>query len=176
VTFEILFDKKRSFAKFNLQLKLVFKKDIGRSVRRLLAAGAILLLVFFMIRGKDPSGYFFLSVGLFYLFNAIFYFRFYFKTSRKLKKLHLELANKREARDDSTIWQFEQDHFGYKDMYFDLRVKWEAFNGYKVEEKNLFLLLGESVDQSYIIGEVEIGPQAFAELDAFVGRRLEYKG
>jgi hypothetical protein len=86
------------------------------------------------------------------------------------------LAGKRESGGDSTIWQFEQDHFGYKDMYYDVRIKWEAFNGYKIEKRNLFLMLGESVDQSYIIGEVEIGPQAFAELDTFVGRRLEYNG
>jgi hypothetical protein len=60
MTFEIPFDKNKSRAKFNVQLKLLFKKNIGKSVLNVLAAGVILLLVYISIRGNDSSGYFLL--------------------------------------------------------------------------------------------------------------------
>jgi hypothetical protein len=58
-------------------------------------------------------------------------------------------------------------------MYYDYSIKWEAFKGYRILEKNLFLQLRESIDQSFIIGEVEIGEQPFAEVVAFVNKRLK---
>lgn len=86
------------------------------------------------------------------------------------------MVNLREAHNDTTTWRFEPDAFGYKDMYYDYRIKWEAFHRYRVVHKNLFLQVKEGVDQSFIISEVEIGDEPFAEILAFVGERLKSVG
>jgi hypothetical protein len=82
----------------------------------------------------------------------------------------------REKNNDITTWRFEPDGFGYNDMYYDYLIKWEAFKGYRVVERNLFLQRRESIDHSFIIGEVEIGEQPFAEVVAFDGERLKNLG
>src|ERR1700727_2452472 len=65
----------------------------------------------------------------------------------------------RTCQNDMTTWRFEPDAFGYKDMYYDYLIKWEAFTGYRLVERNLLLQLKDSVDESFMIGEVEIGEE-----------------
>ncbi len=77
---------------------------------------------------------------------------------------------------DTTTWVFENDVFRYKDMFYDYSIKWEAFKGYKITQKNLFLLLAESIDQSFIIGEEEIGEQEFAMVVASVSEKIKNLG
>jgi hypothetical protein len=167
MTFEIPFDKDISMAQYALRLKMTFKKNLSKSAVNVFWAGVILLFACFMLSDKKGPGYFFLSLGLFYLFNALHYFWYYIKTSRKLKKLYHNMVILREEHHDTTTWRFEPDAFGYKDMYYDYLIKWEAFKGYRVVEKNLFLQLRESIDQSFMIGEVEIGEQSIRGSDRF---------
>jgi hypothetical protein len=176
MTFEIPFDKRISIAQYTLRLKMTFKKNLGKSSINVLGAGVILLFASFMISDRKTPGYFFLSLGLFYLFNALHFFWYYIKTSRRLKKLYHDMVILREEHKDTTTWRFEPDTFGYKDMYYDYLIKWEAFKGYRVVERNLFLQLRESIDQSFMIGEAEIGEQPFAEVVEFVGERLNNIG
>jgi hypothetical protein len=173
MTFEIPIDREVSIAQYTLRLKMTFKKNIGKSSMNVLGAGVILLFASFMISDKKSPGYFFLSLGLFYLFNALHFFWYYSKTSRRLKKVYHDMVILREEHKDTTTWRFEPDGFGYKDMYYDYSIKWEAFKGYRVVEKNLFLQLRESIDQSFIIGELEIGKQPFSDVVAFVDERLK---
>jgi hypothetical protein len=65
----------------------------------------------------------------------------------------------REEHHDTTTWRFEPEVFGYKDMYYDYAIKWEAFTGYRVVEKNLFLQQRESINESFIIGEMAYAPR-----------------
>jgi hypothetical protein len=176
MTFEIPIDSEIAIAQYTLRLNMTFRKNLGKSGMNALGAGAILLFAWLMISDKKTPGYFFLSLGLFCLFNALHYFWYYIKTSRKLKKVYHDLVILREEHNDITTWRFEPDAFGYKDMYYDYLIKWEAFKGYRVVEKNLFLQLKESIDQSFMIGEVEIGEQPFAEVTAFVNERLKNLG
>ena len=80
-----------------------------------------------------------------------------------------------ENKDVST-YRFEPETFGYKDMHYDYAIKWEAFTGYRVAEKNLFLQLRESINESFIIGEIEIGEAPFADVLTFVSERLKNIG
>ena len=176
MTFEIPIDKDVSIAQYTLRLNMTFKKNLGKSSMNVLGAGTILLFAWLMISDKKTPGYFFLSLGLFYLFNALHYFWYYMKTSRKLKKVYHDVVMRREEHNDFTTWRFEPDAFGYKDMYYDYLIKWEAFTGYRVVEKNLFLQLRESIDNTFMIGEVEIGEQPFAEVIDFVSKKLKDLG
>jgi hypothetical protein len=125
-----------------------------------------------MISDKKSPGYFSLSLGLFYLFNALHFYWYYFKTSKKLKKVCHDMVLLREEHKDTSTRRFQSEAFGYEGMLYDYSIKWEAFKGYKVIEENLFLQFTESIDQSFMIGEVEIGQQQFAEVIAFVKGKL----
>jgi hypothetical protein len=61
-------------------------------------------------------------------------------------------------------------------MYYDFSIKWAAFKGYKMVQKNLFLQLTETIDQSYIIGENEVGEQEFNSIIAAVSEKIRNLG
>jgi|ERR1700754_693296 len=171
--FEIPFNAKISIEQYTLRLKLTFKKNLITSGKNLVASGVIIFFGWLMLSDKSNVGYFFLSLGLFYLFNAIDYLRYYIRTKRKLKGIFHNLVSLREENKDVTIWGFENDVFKYKDMYYDYTIKWEAFKGYKIVKNNLFLLLAESIDQSFIISEEEIEAKKFVEVVAWVNERIK---
>lgn len=171
--FEIPFDSKKALGQYKLRLKLTFKKNLITSGKNLFAAGIITFFAWMTISDKSNVGYFFLALGLFYLFNAIQYFIYYIKTANKLKRIYQESVELREKNKDIMTWEFNDDFFRYKDMYYDNSIKWEAFKGYKIIQKNLFLLLAESIDQSFIIGEEEIGVQEFAMVIASINEKIK---
>lgn len=174
--FEIPFNAKIAIEQYTLRMKLTFKRNLGTSGKNLIGSGVIIFFGWLMISDKSNIGYFFLSLGLFYLFNAIHYFRYYIRTTRKLKGVFRNMVSLREEKMDVTIWGFENDVFKYKDIYYDYSIKWEAFKGYKIIKKNLFLLLAESIDQSFIISEEEIEAKRFAEVVAWVNERVKNLG
>jgi hypothetical protein len=176
MTFEIPIDKDVAIAQYTLRLNMHFKKNIGKSATVVLCAGVTLLFAWLMISDKKAPGYFFLSLGLFYLFKALHFFWYYIKTSRRLKKVYRKMVMLRVENKDVSTYRFEPEIFGYKDMHYDYAIKWEAFTGYRVAERNLFLQLRESINESFIIGEIEIGEAPFADALAFVGERLKNIG
>lgn len=121
-------------------------------------------------------GYFILSAGLFVFFSSAYYLGYYLKTTKKLTAIHKKIVDLREQNKDITTWEFNEKFFRYKDMYYDYSINWAAFSGYKIVERNLFLTLAESNDQSFIIGEAELNPQDFNRIVTFVGERFPNKG
>ena len=78
----------------------------------------------------------------------------------------------RVRNNDITTWEFNDDLLRYKDIYYDFSIKWAAFKGYKIVEKNLFLQLTESIDQSFSIGEKEVGVEDFNSIIAAVSKKI----
>jgi hypothetical protein len=91
---------------------------------------------------------------------------------RKYRRIHRETADLRERHSDVTIWEFRDDCLRYKDVYFDITLKCEAFNGYWLRKGNLFLVLTDSVDQCYILSETEIGTVEFARVITFLRGKM----
>jgi len=176
MTFDIPFDAKRSMEQYKLVLKLRFKKPIATTVKNSLASGVIVLLGWLMLADKNSKssiGYFFLALGFFYLLNVIQYSIYYMRMAKKLKGIYQSIVDRREMNKDTSIWEFNDIFFRYKDMYYDQSIKWAAFRGYQVIGKNLFLSLAESIDQSYIIGEEEIGVDEFSNVLAFIDEKIK---
>jgi hypothetical protein len=176
MTFEIPFDAKRSMDQYKMVLKLKFKKPIATSVKNSLASGVLVFFGWIMLSDKTDKGnigYFFLALGFFYLLNGIQYSMYYMRIAKKLKGIYKDMVTRREKNKDTSIWEFNDVFFRYKDMYYDQSVNWAAFRGYQVIGKNLFLSLAESVDQSYIIGEEEIGVHEFSIVLAFVDGKIK---
>lgn len=176
MTFEIPFEANKALEQHKKVLKLRFKKPISISIKNLLASGGIVFFGWLILadkHNKTQIGYFFLALGFFYLFNVIQYSIYYMRQAKKLKRIYQDVIDRREKNKDITIWEFNDDFFRYKDMYYDHSVKWAAFKGYRVIDKNLFLSLTESVDQSYIISEDELGADQFAIVLAFLAERVK---
>jgi hypothetical protein len=176
LTYHIPFDPKIALGQHNLRVKLTFKKNLTHNAKNLIYASIILLLAWLILSDKSSFGYFFLAYGLFTLSAAINYYRYYLKTSKKLGRLHQDMVDVRTKNNDVMTWEFGDDLLGCKDMYYDFSIKWAAFKGYKIVEKNLFLQLAETIDQFYIIGEEEVGAAGFNNIIAFVGEKISNLG
>jgi len=171
--FEIPFDPSISAQQYELRLTLGFKKNLFRNGKTLFYSTIILFFGWLMISDRDVIGYIFISMGFFYLFSALIYFWHYKKMTTKLRRIHKNMIELRVKNNDLTIWEFNGDNFRYNDMYYDYSIKWEAFKGYKIVEQNLFLMLAEAIDQSFIIGEIEVGSEQFAEIITLLDGKMK---
>lgn len=179
MTIEIPFDPKIAAEQSALRTKLTLKRHITRGMRNLIWAGGIIVFGWVLInfvKGEMISGYLFLTLGLFYFFNFITYVLYYRKTKKAHEAFYLEMIELRAKSHDSTIWSFEDDTFRYKNMHFEHSVKWEAFKGYRVLENTLFLQLIDSLEQSYMIGEREVGHEQFVMMVVFVDKKIKPLG
>lgn len=176
LTFQIPLDPKISLGQYNLRLKLIFKKNLAKNARALIYALITLFLAWLMLIDKSSIGYWMFSFGLFSLFTVIYYYWYYISTSKKLRRIYKDMVDLRARNNDVTTWEFNDDHLRYKDMYYDFSIKWAAFKGYKIVQKNLFLQLTETIDQSYIIGEDEVGVQDFNSILAVVSEKISNLG
>ena len=52
------------------------------------------------------------------------------KMAKKLKGIYQGIVTRREMHKDTSIWEFNDVFFRYKDMYYDQSVNWAAFRGY----------------------------------------------
>ena len=73
-----------------------------------------------------------------------------------------------------TVWEFRDDILRYKDHFYDNCIKWEAFKGYSIIQGNLFLVLAESIDQSFMLDEAEVGAHEFGRIVEFVKEKMGY--
>jgi len=102
MVFDIPFDSKIALSQYKLKLKLTFKKNLTITGRNLLSSGIIVFFAWLAISDKSNVGYFFLSLGLFYLFNAIQYSIHYMKIAKKYNRLCQEVVDRREKNKDTT--------------------------------------------------------------------------
>jgi len=174
MTFEIPFNSRITTEQHELILKLTFRNHLKRNTYSFLLSVLIMLLVFPTVRDGDVTGYFFLGAGSILFINSLRYFWFYRKRAAKFRQEYKEMIDVREKNKNVSTWEFADDHFGYKDMHFEFRIKWEAFKGYQIVERNLFLQLTSSIGQSFIITEREIGTNEYKSVLELVRRKIKY--
>jgi hypothetical protein len=172
--FEIPHNSKVAFRQYKVQLKLIFRKNLKATGINLLLSLIIFFLAWPMISDHSSMGYFILSAGIFIFFSAAHYLGYYIKTTKRFMAVHKKIADLREQNKDITTWEFNEEFFGYKDMFYEYKIKWAAFKGFKIVEHNLFLTLAESINQSFIIGEDELGVQEFSMVIGFVSKKLKH--
>ncbi len=103
MNFEIPFDSKISAKQYALSVELVFKKNFTKSVKNTIGAGIIIFFGWLMMDNKSSIGYIFVSMGLFYLVNALNYFWYYNKTSKKLNAIYRDMIGRKEKNKDVFI-------------------------------------------------------------------------
>lgn len=170
--YEIAFDKKIYYDQTAINFNVAWNKNLKKNKRNLFFSILLIVLGFLIIYGKNKLGYPSLFVGIYYLIDGIRYLLFY----KKQRDRYFDLVNsemiKHEKAQETTIWEFNEDYFSYKDYKYEAKIKWNAFKGYRIINKNLFLDLEIGNASSYIIGAIEIGNEEFDKLLNFVERKI----
>jgi hypothetical protein len=174
MTFEIPFNSVIAAEQHELLLKLTYQKNLKRSTYSLALSIVTLLLTWPMVSDKVVMGYFSLAAGGYLFLSSVNYFWFYKKRAAKFRKEYMRWNDEREKSKNISTWEFEDDHFGYKDLLIEYRIKWKAIKGYKIISRNLLLQMTSSVGHVFIIGEKEIGAIGYKSMLELVRSRTNY--
>lgn len=172
---DIPFDENIYTKQVTLNFDLVWKENLKNNKKRLYWAIPALAFGAFLLLGDLYVGFIFIGVGIHYAINYYDYYQFY----KKSKSTYFELVKSeiegQKVANENSIWEFNDDHFGYKYYKFEAKIKWTAFKGYRVIDNNLFFDLEAGNNFSYILGKSEVGQEKFEEIIEFTKRKLEAK-
>lgn len=173
MTFNLPFKEDISRRQLNINFELVWKKTLKNYKRNLLISLGGIIVGSLIVYGKGNVGFVFIAIG----FYGIFEFYKIRVTYSRSKRNYLEAINKvveeQLKSGENSIWEFNEDYFGYKDYKFDLKIKWQGFSGFRVIEGNLFLDVVNHQLLSYILGKEEIGGEQFENLLQFIETKLK---
>lgn len=170
--FELPFNAQIYTKQMTLNFHTAWNENLKNNRNRLFWAVPMIIIGGLIIYGENNLGFLFMAIGIHYSINFYDYYTFY----KKRKKAFFELVEKEKngqiAANENSVWEFNDDHFRYKDYKYEAKIKWKAFKSTRVIDKNLFLDLGLGNDSSYVIGEIEIGSENFNTLIEFVKRKI----
>lgn len=170
--FELPFNAQIYTEQMTLNFHTAWNENLKNNRNRLFWAIPMIIVGGLIFYGENNLGFLFMAIGIHYSINFYDYYAYY----KKNKKAFFELVEKEKINqlkaNEYSIWEFNDDHFGYKDYKFEAKIKWEAFKSTKVIDKNLFIDLNVGNNSSFIIGETEIGSENFNTLLEFVKRKV----
>jgi len=171
--FEIPFNSAVHEKQMQLLFKEAWKKNLSKNKRNIFSAIAILICSGTMLYLSSPFGYIFAGVSLFYILNITHVYLAYKRNKKEFfdlsSRFSLQLANSNVA----TIWEFFEDHFYYKDVLVEGKLKWETVKGCRVIDQNLLVDVSYGIPASYIIGIEDVGEENFNKLSTFVQRMIK---
>lgn len=170
--FELPFNAQIYTDQMTLNFHTAWNENLKNNRNRLFWAIPMIILGGLIIYGKNNVGFLFMAIGIHYSINFYDYYAYYKKNKNNFFSLVEKEKNNQLKANENSIWEFNDDHFRYKDYKYEAKIKWEAFKSTRVIDKNLFLDLGLGNDSSYVIGEIEIGSENFNTLLEFVKRKI----
>lgn len=173
--FELPFNEQIFNEQMTLNFNTAWKDNLKKNKKRLIWAIPMILLGGLIIYGENNLGFLFIAIGMHYLINFYDYYSYYKKSKNTFFEL-VETEKKGQIdADENSIWEFNDDHFGYKDYKYETKIKWEAFNSTRVIDKNLFIDLNVGNNSSYVIGDSELGTENFNKVTEFVKAKVKKK-
>ena len=170
--FEIQFNEQVYNQQMTLNFNTAWNENLKKNKKMLFSAIPIILLGALIVYGNNSFGFLVIAFGFHYLLNVYNYYSFY----KKSKNIFYELVKKEKIgqteANENSFWEFNEDYFRYKDYKYESKIKWEAFKGSRIIEKNLFLDLNIGNNSSYILGETEIGRENFLNVTEFVKNKI----
>lgn len=95
-------------------------------------------------------------LGAHYLFNSISYYRYYKKEKDDYLRLLDEEVEQYLKAQNTSVWQFEEEHLIYSDHKFETKIKWATFKGYRLVDDTLFFDLDHRKANAMAIGKNEL--------------------
>ncbi|TRZ42175.1 hypothetical protein [Robertkochia solimangrovi] len=173
--FEIPFDEQIFKEQMNLNFNTAWNDNLKKNKKQLIWGIPMILLGGLIVYGENYLGFLFIAIGLQYLINFLNYNSHYKKTKQKLSELIESEVDGQKKANENCIWEFNEDHFRYKDYRFEGKIKWESFQKTRVVENNLFMDLNVGYHLSYILGEKEVGTEDFKKITEFVKNKIGNK-
>lgn len=171
--FNIPFDELIFRKQMNLNFNTVWNDNLKNNKKLLIWVSIMIPLGGLIIYAGNYVGFLLIATGLHHLVNFFNYISYYKKSKSNFFELvESEITNQKEAN-EICIWEFNEDHLRYKDYRCDTKIKWEAFSGVRIIDKNLFLDLNVGNNSCYIIGEDEVGIEHFQNLIDFVKNKIK---
>jgi len=171
--FEIPFDSAVFTAKSKFRFKLIFGKVLRMAII-LFSFGGVVVLAEVLWLGSDLFG---LSAGIALLYIGVSNFLLFNRYRRRLNYEIVSSSYRRNNPPDTKIYEFEEEYFRFRDVFYDYSYKWSAFKYYRVIEKNLLFYLREGVGDDFImIGEAELGSEGTKAVTGFVATKLRKLG
>ncbi|ULC58413.1 hypothetical protein MBM09_10815 [Flaviramulus sp. BrNp1-15] len=173
--FEIPFEEQIYKEQMTLNFNTTWSKNLKKNNKRLIWAIPFILLGGLIIYGENYLGFLFIAIGIHYLINFYDYYSYHKKSKAKFFELiEMEIIGQKNAN-ENCIWEFNEDHFRYKDYKYEAKIKWEAFKSNRIIDKNIFLDLNVGNNSSYVLGEIEIGTENFIKVTEFVKNKIGQK-
>ncbi|KJD31053.1 hypothetical protein PK35_16830 [Tamlana nanhaiensis] len=173
--FEIPFKEEIYKEQMTLNFNTAWKENLKKNKKRLIWAIPMILIGGLIIYGENYLGFVFIGIGIHYLINFYDYNSYYKKSKTKFFDLvEAEIVGQKNANELS-VWEFDENYFGYKDYKYEAKINWEAFNNNRIIERNLFLDLNVGNNSSYVLGESEIGIENFQKITEFVKNKMDKK-
>lgn len=171
--FDLPFKENITRKQLNMNLELYWKKTLKDYKRNLIISIIVILLGSLIVYGKGNVGYVFMAMGTYGIFEFYKIRVAHHRSKRKYFEAINKVVEEQINSSKNSIWEFNEDYFGYKDYKFDLKIKWEGFSGFRVIEDNLFLDVINKDLLSYILGKEEIGEEQFENLIVFIETKLK---
>ena len=171
--FNLPFNENITRKQLNMNLELYWGKTLKDYKRNLIISICGILLGSLIVYGKGNVGYVLIAMGAYGIFEFFKIKVAYNRSKKKYTETINNVVKEQIKSGENSIWEFNEDYFGYKDYKFDLKIKWEGFSGFKVIEDNLFLDLINNHLLSYILGKEEIGEEQFQSLIGFIETKLK---
>ena len=170
--FQLPFKEQIYIEQMNLNFETVWNFNLKKNKKRLIWGIPTIIFGGLIIYGKSNLGYLFIAIGIHYLINFYDYYSFYKKSKNTFLEIVKTEKNEQIKANENSLWEFNDDFFGYKDYKYETKIKWEAFKSFRIIEKNLFLDLNVGNNSSYIIGEIEVGTENFNKIIEFVKSKI----
>lgn len=170
--FEIPFNEQVYYEQMTLNFNTAWNENLKKNKKMFFFAIFLILFGALINYGKNNIGFLAIAFGIHYLINGYNYYFFY----KKSKDVFYELVEKekigQQKANVNSFWEFNDDHFIYKDYKYEAKIKWEAFISSRIIEMNLFLDLNVGNNSSYVLGETEIGIEKFLQVSEFVKNKI----
>ena len=171
--FEIPFNEEITRKQTNLKFQLLWKKSLKNRKTNLFISIGFFLFGCLVIYGNGNVGYIFAALGMFGVFMFFSLTLAYHRSKKKYENVVDSEIEKYKLKCENSIWEFNNEYFGYKDYKYNAKIKWDGFVSFKIIDDNLFLDLADNSQLSYILAKEEVGDESFQNIVDFLESKLK---
>ncbi|RZJ66036.1 MAG: hypothetical protein EOO50_11535 [Flavobacterium sp.] len=170
----MIFEFKFNPTAYRTQFRETFNHMWGKVLKQrnyyFIGGAIITALGIFAVVGKSNFGYLFIfiSFGLWY-WGCRLHLHFY--DNRKKYERNIEETISNYPADGIIIWEFQPDHFIFKDYRMETKMLWSVFSGYRMIGKNM--VLESKVGIGYSLAADEIGKEDFEKVITFLNTKTK---
>ncbi|WP_420399775.1 hypothetical protein [Flagellimonas sp.] len=170
--FEIPFEEKTYLNQIRLVIPVIYS-GLRIKIKRNITIGVFLILVGILLLQFDVD-----FGGLPIIIGPVFLYQSYrdkksylLRKSTVLGVIHQELDSKREILKKG-IFEFRPNSLFYKDELSESNTPWSEFEGFKVIERNVLMIVNQKEGKILVIGEKEVGNKDFNTIVGFLESKI----